>query len=90
MSQTARRYVPLALVVLLLAGPFALAQQGEKAPPRKLPTVKQLREALNCNVQWTENLQVPLPQALKLLEEAADHKGKYIVIHLDTAAIKKG
>jgi hypothetical protein len=89
MSQTVRRHLSIALVVLLLAGPFTLAQQAEKAPPRKLPTVKQLRDALNCNFMFGESVNVPLPQALKFFEDHAADKGKYLVIHLDSAAIKK-
>jgi len=77
----------IAVVVLLLGVPFALAQQGEKAAPPKLPTVKQLRDALNCNVQIAENVQVTLPTGLKYLEEHAKKEGKVIAIEIDSKGI---
>ncbi|HEX4621896.1 MAG TPA: hypothetical protein VH208_10055, partial [Myxococcaceae bacterium] len=39
-------------------------------------------------IQFTENLQVPLPQALKLLEDSMKAQGKKVNILIDTKAIK--
>jgi hypothetical protein len=79
----------VAVVVLLLGVPFADAQNGEKAVSLKMPTVKDLRDALSCEVTITENAQVTLPQGIKLLEKQARDQGRVIAIDFDANAIAK-
>jgi hypothetical protein len=75
---------------MLLAAPFAQSRQdGERPARQRPPTVQQLQDALNTTIKITDALTIPLPQALRLLEDSANHKGEYLAIDLDLAAIKE-
>jgi hypothetical protein len=78
------------VLVVLVAVSYAQAQQdGEKPAKVKPPTVQQLQKALNGTILITDPVTIPLPLALKFLEDDADHKGKYLAIDLDLAAIRE-
>jgi hypothetical protein len=79
-----------AVVVVLLAAPLALAQQpGKQQDLPKPPTVQQLRDALNTYILFSEDATVPMPVAIRLVEEAAMTKNKNLVIDLDNGTIKR-
>jgi hypothetical protein len=89
MLKRARPHILIGATLVVLSASFAPAQQAEKAPPRKLPTVEQLRDALNCTVAFPDTTALPLTVALRSLEDQAAHQGKTLAIGLDARAIEQ-
>jgi hypothetical protein len=81
----------IALMFVLLAAPFALAQQkGVEQPDMpKPPTVQQLRDALNTYILSTDSVSVPMPAAIRFVEDGAMKKNKNLVIDFDSGTIKR-
>jgi hypothetical protein len=87
MSQIVRTQFTITVVVLLLSGPYALAQNGRRVPHPNPLTAQKLRDGLNSKLALTEPVQTTLPVVLRLLEDQANYQGKPMSIALDRSSL---